>query len=99
MFEGLYEYILFVAGGSDSMLYGASLTLTYAMGIGIPFILAAAFAGVFLRFMARFRQHMDKVEKTMGALLVITGLLFITGAMQRMSYYILEMFPQLGAYS
>jgi cytochrome c-type biogenesis protein len=31
----------------------------------------------------------------MGALLVVTGVLFITGSMQTLSYWFLEMFPGL----
>ncbi|MCB1430629.1 MAG: cytochrome c biogenesis protein CcdA, partial [Nitratireductor sp.] len=40
--------------------------------------------------------HLDKVEKAMGALLVLAGLLFLTGGMQTMSFWLLEQFPALG---
>ncbi|MBL4785377.1 MAG: cytochrome c biogenesis protein CcdA, partial [Cohaesibacteraceae bacterium] len=77
---------------------GASLLFVYAMGIGIPFLLAAAFAGSFMKFMTRFRKHLGLVEKIMGAALVIVGVMFLTGAMQSMSFFLLEYFPQLGAF-
>ena len=85
--------ILFVAGSEGTAARGAVLLATYSLGIGIPFILAALFASRFLAWAARFRRHMHKVEMAMGALLVITGVLFITGQMATLSYWLLETFP------
>lgn len=87
--------ILFVAGAEDTVARGALLLAVYALGIGIPFMLAALFAGPFLRLMQRFKRHMGTVEKVMGALLVITGILFLTGQMSEFSYWLLETFPGL----
>lgn len=71
--------ILTVAGAEDSVMRGAVLLGAYSLGIGIPFLLAAAFAAQFIGFMRKFSKHMGIVEKIMGALLVITGLLIATG--------------------
>ena len=88
--------ILFVAGNESDALRGGLLLLAYALGIGIPFIIAAMFAGPFMRFMARFRSQMGKIEKIMGVMLIATGLLFLSGKMQLISYYLLEKLPSLG---
>lgn len=85
--------ILFVAGSEGTAARGAMLLAIYSLGIGIPFILAALFASRFLAWAARFRRHMHKVEMAMGGLLVVTGILFITGQMATMSYWLLETFP------
>ncbi len=85
--------ILFVAGSTDTALRGAMLLAVYALGIGLPFILAAAFASRFLGWAAKFRRHMGTVEKAMGGLLVVTGVLFITGQMSAIAYWLLETFP------
>jgi cytochrome c-type biogenesis protein len=85
--------ILFVAGSTESAWRGAMLLAVYAMGIGLPFILAAAFATRFLGWATRFRRHMGTVEKAMGALLVLTGILFITGQMSAIALWLLETFP------
>jgi cytochrome c-type biogenesis protein len=85
--------ILFVAGSEDSAGRGALLLAVYSLGIGIPFILAAIFAGRFLGWSARFRQHMRKVEMAMGGLLVVIGALFISGRMSAISYWLLDTFP------
>lgn len=87
--------ILFVAGSEESAVYGASLLGAYAAGLGIPFVAAAFAARPFGAFMARFRRHVGAVEKVLGALLVATGVLFITGSMANLSYWLLETFPGL----
>ena len=88
--------ILLVAGAEESAGRGAALLLAYALGIGIPFLLAAAFAGPFLAWMKRFRGHLGRIEQAMGALLVLTGVLFLSNAMPTLSYWLLETFPVLG---
>src|SRR5690606_17709095 len=52
--------ILFVAGSEGSAARGAGLLAVYSLGIGIPFILAAVFAGGFLGWAAKLKQHMRK---------------------------------------
>ena len=88
--------ILAVAGSRESVGEGALLLGVYSAGLGIPFLLAAAFVGPFMAFLVRFRRHLDKVEKAMGGLLVLAGVLFLTGGMQTMSFWLLEQFPALG---
>jgi cytochrome c-type biogenesis protein len=90
--------ILFVAGTEDTVASGAALLAVYSFGIGLPFLLASLFAGPFMALMRRFRAHMDKVEKTMGALLVLTGVMFLTGQMATLSYWLLETFPGLAKF-
>lgn len=88
--------ILTLAGGSATVAQGAALLAVYSLGLGIPFILAALFSGAFMRFLGRFRIHLGKIEKVMGGLLVVAGLLFLTGGMQSFSFWLLENVPILG---
>ncbi len=88
--------ILAVASAEDTALSGAFLLFVYSLGLGAPFLLAAAFAPSFIAWATGFRRHLPKVEKAMGSLLVLTGILFITGQMSVMSYWLLETFPALG---
>ena len=85
--------ILFVAGAEDTAMRGAGLLAAYSLGIGIPFMLAALFAGRFLGWANRFKKHMHKIEMMMGGLLVFTGILFITGTMSYISQWLLDTFP------
>jgi cytochrome c-type biogenesis protein len=88
--------ILFVAGAEESVGQGAALLGSYAAGIGLPFLAATLFAGPFLGLMSRLRGAMGIVEKVLGGLLVATGVLFLTGGMAEIAYWILETFPALG---
>ncbi len=85
--------ILAVAGTEQTVTRGAGLLAVYSLGLGIPFIIAGLFSGPFLQFMRRFRTHLGTVEKAMGGLLVLTGILFITGGIADVSYWLLETFP------
>jgi cytochrome c-type biogenesis protein len=88
--------ILALAGSEDTVTSGAFLLFVYSLGLGVPFLLAAAFAPMFLGWSRGFRRHLPAVEKTMGGFLVVTGVLFITGQMSALSYWLLETFPGLG---
>ena len=89
--------ILSVAANTESVTTGAMLLAVYSLGLGIPFMIAAASVNVFLNFFARFKSKLGLIEKFMGAALVLTGIMFLTGTMQTMSYWLLETFPSLGA--
>ncbi|MBT6093908.1 MAG: cytochrome c biogenesis protein CcdA [Rhodospirillaceae bacterium] len=88
--------ILFVAGSEDSVTRGASLLAVYSAGLGIPFLAAALLVKPFMAFMGRARKHMQMVERVMGALLVITGIMFLTGTVADVAFWLLETFPALG---
>ncbi|MCY1707362.1 cytochrome c biogenesis CcdA family protein [Pannonibacter sp. SL95] len=85
--------ILFVAGAESTAGQGAILLTAYALGLGVPFLGAALFAGPFLRFMSRFRRHLGRVEQAMGVVMIVTGILFLGGWMQQASFWLLETFP------
>lgn len=87
--------ILFVAASEETVLQGVSLLFTYSLGLGVPFILAAIAVRPFLGFLQRFKRHLTRVEKVMGAMLVVTGVFFITGWMTMISGWMLELFPGL----
>jgi cytochrome c-type biogenesis protein len=87
--------ILSVAGSEDSVTRGMMLLAFYSLGLGVPFLLAAFSVNRFLGFSRRFRKHIPLLEKTMGGLLVLTGIMFLTGWMQNISYWLLEQFPGL----
>lgn len=89
--------ILSVAGSRDTVGDGALLLAVYSLGLGVPFLIAALFAARFVLFMRRFRRHFPLVERAMGGVLVVTGALFLSGGMQRASFWLLENFPALSS--
>ena len=88
--------ILAVAASEATVAKGAGLLAVYSLGLGIPFLLAAFAVEPFAAFLVRFRAHLDKVEKVMGALLILTGIGFLTGFITQASFWLLETFPALG---
>ena len=88
--------ILFTAAGTDTAANGALLLFTYGVGMTAPFVVAAMFIGPFMRWMARFRQHLGTVEKVMGALLILFGVLIATNSMNYIAQWMLETFPVFG---
>ena len=87
--------ILTIAASEQDVARGAGLLAIYSLGLGIPFLLAAAGVGTFLGFLRKFKRHLGTVERVMGGLLVLTGIMFLTGSMQTMAYWFLEQFPWL----
>ncbi|MFD2181047.1 cytochrome c biogenesis CcdA family protein [Rhodoplanes azumiensis] len=88
--------ILAVAGTKETVLKGAALLAVYSAGLGLPFLLAAFAVEPFAALLARFKRHLGLVEKGMGVLLVLTGLAFLLGLVNQLSFLLLEWFPVLG---
>jgi cytochrome c-type biogenesis protein len=88
--------ILAIAASEATVTKGAGLLAVYSLGLGIPFLAAAFAVEPFAKFLARFRGYLPVVEKTMGGLLVLTGIAFLTGFVSEASYWLLEVFPVLG---
>ena len=88
--------ILAVAASEQTVTKGASLLAVYSLGLGIPFVIAAFAIEPFAAFLSRFRNYLHRVEQAMGALLVLTGIAFLTGSITQMSVWLLETFPVLG---
>src|SRR5262245_588897 len=84
--------ILAVAASEQTATKGASLLAVYSLGLGIPFIVAAFAIEPFAAFLSQFRNYLHRVEQVMGALLVLTGIAFLTGSVNQMSVWLLETF-------
>ncbi|UWR23878.1 cytochrome c biogenesis CcdA family protein [Sulfitobacter sp. S190] len=89
--------ILSLAASEASVTRGTLLLGIYALGLGIPFLLAAMFISRATEVMNRLKRHMKLIERVMGVLLVIVGLALLTGAFSTFSFWLLETFPALGA--
>ena len=87
--------ILAIAGSEGTVGRGAGLLAIYSLGLGVPFLLAALAIEPFIGFMKGFRAHFGAVEKTVGVLLVLTGVAFLFGGMASASTWLLETFPSL----
>jgi len=87
--------ILSLAAQEGSVSRGTLLLAIYAMGLGVPFLLAALFIQRAARLMTRIRPHMWLIERAMGLLLLAVGLALLTGAFSGFAYWLQETFPAL----
>lgn len=89
--------ILGLAATEADVGRGTALLATYALGLGIPFLLVAAFFPRLTGAMALMRRHLGWIERASGLLLWTVGLMMVTGQFTAFSWWLLESFPALAA--
>jgi cytochrome c-type biogenesis protein len=87
--------ILSLAASEASVSKGTLLLGVYAAGLGVPFLLVAAFLPQLSGAMGWMKRHMERIEKAMGLLLWTIGLMMLTGGFSTFSFWLLETFPVL----
>jgi cytochrome c-type biogenesis protein len=87
--------ILSIAASEADVARGTTLLAAYALGLGIPFILVAAFFPKMTGVMAWMKRHMERIERIMGLLLWTVGLLMMTGKFTDFAWWLNERFPVL----
>jgi cytochrome c-type biogenesis protein len=88
--------ILSLAAQEGSMERGTLLLGVYALGLGLPFLVAAIFIERSMTLMAKLKRHMKLIERLMGGLLLVVGLALVTGFFTDFSYWMLETYDALG---
>ena len=71
--------VLFLAGQSGKAGIAAVYLAVYSLGLGIPFLLAAAFFDRFLVSSKWFKKHLRLIQKISGVMLIVIGLLILSG--------------------
>ena len=89
--------ILFTAAGQDAAQQGAMLLFVYGLGMTLPFVIAAFFTKNFLQWAQKFRKHLGTIEKVMGLLLILFGLLIATNSVSTIAQWMLEKIPWFDA--
>ncbi|MFL2889758.1 MAG: cytochrome c biogenesis CcdA family protein [Pelagibacteraceae bacterium] len=87
--------ILALSATEASISTGVLLLSFYSLGLAIPFIASGYFMNKFLISKKGFGKYYNRVTKTGGVILLITGILITTNQIQVISYYILTTFPFL----
>jgi cytochrome c-type biogenesis protein len=90
--------ILSIAASEADVARGTTLLAAYALGLGIPFLLVAAFFPRLSGLMGWMRRHMERIERIMGLLLWTVGLLMLTGKFTDFSWWLNERFPVLQSF-
>ena len=88
--------ILTGAAASRGVGRGAALLFVYSLGLGIPFLLLARGYASGGRAFAWLRRHGRAVEIVGGSVLLLMGVLMITGEWVRLFTPILRLFSKSG---
>ena len=71
--------ILLMAGQSGKTAIAVFYLAVYSAGLALPFLLAALFFDSFLKHASRFRSHLPLVRRISGILLVVIGVMILSG--------------------
>ena len=88
--------ILSLAASEASLYKGMILLSFYALGLGIPFLIVAAFLSKMGNTLLFLKRNFELIERVMGLLLWTVGLLMLSGGFTDLSFWLLETFPYLG---
>lgn len=88
--------ILTVSAVQGSLTGGVGLLVAYALGLGVPFLLAAVFMRELLGHIMVLRRAGRPLQLVAGIFMVLFGVAMVTGKLAAFSYWLLETFPLLG---
>lgn len=88
--------ILTVSAVQSSVQAGVGLLAVYAAGLGVPFLLAAAFTREMLGTVKRLRRAGRWLQYAAGGIMVLMGVAMMTGQLSALSFWMLRTFPVFG---
>lgn len=77
--------ILLMAATKETVWQGMLLLFVYALGLGIPFIMAALLFNWFLSYSKKILKHINKIVFVSGILLMIVGALMFFNQFDKIS--------------
>jgi cytochrome c-type biogenesis protein len=85
--------ILGLAATSADVSRGMILLAVYSAGLALPFLIAAVAVDSFLEWFQRFRRFLPWVMRISGAILVVVGVLLVTGEFTRLAGWLQSLTP------
>jgi cytochrome c-type biogenesis protein len=85
--------ILTLSASTADVAKGSLLLAVYSLGLGLPFLLAALFTGTLLARIKALGRAGRNLQRVAGGLLVVMGLLMVTGRLEVIAFWLLETFP------
>ena len=86
--------ILTIAGASGTLTTGVGLLAVYSLGLAVPFMLAALAFEPFLRMSRGLRPYLPWFERVAGGLLVVIGIMMVTGTFTVLNNLLLRLTPE-----
>jgi cytochrome c-type biogenesis protein len=87
--------VLTVGAASTTVAKGVTLLATYSLGLGLPFVIAAAFTDGLLAKLKSIGRIGRALRLAAGSVMIVMGAAMITGQLSAFSYWLLETFPVL----
>lgn len=84
--------VLGMAAAGGQTFLGAWLMLVYAAGLAIPFMAIAAFSNVLLSRVKKLNRHMGQVKVIGGILIILMGILMMTGSVNSITAFFERLF-------
>tara|TARA_Y100001970_G_scaffold31931_2_gene39822 strand:- start:8499 stop:9230 length:732 start_codon:yes stop_codon:yes gene_type:complete len=85
--------ILTYGMAQDTMWAGVGLLTVYSLGLAIPFLLASLALDWFLQTFQKFRAWIPIVERASGVLLILLGILLLTGQFTLLASWLSQYTP------
>jgi cytochrome c-type biogenesis protein len=85
--------VLGLAATEGDLSRGILLLAIYSLGLAIPFLLAALLLDRFFVWFQRFRKYLPWVQRVSGVLLIIVGILLVTGSFTRLAGWLQGLTP------
>lgn len=86
--------ILTLAATRANVAEGVGLLGVYSAGLAIPFVLSAVALTAFLAWFQRFRRYLRYVEWAAGILLILVGLLLVSGKFTLLAGWLAKFTPE-----
>jgi cytochrome c-type biogenesis protein len=86
--------ILGLAATSSDVSRGMLLLGVYSAGLAVPFLIAAVALESFLDWFQRFRRFLPWVMRISGVMLILVGLLLVTGEFTRLAGWLQGLTPE-----
>src|SRR5712691_323320 len=87
--------IITVGAASATVGKGAALLATYSLGLGVPFVVAAAFTDGLLAKLKTIGRVGRGLRLFAGSIIILMGGAMLTGQLSTFSYWLLDTFPLL----
>ena len=86
--------ILMYTSTRASMTEGLVLLFAYSMGLALPFLIAAIAVQRFLEWFKRFRRFIPTTTRIAGGILVVVGLLLVSGYFSALAGWLAGLTPE-----
>ena len=84
--------ILFWSAQAESTLSGVLLLVAYGIGLGVPFMIVAAGFEKIIPLLKRYAKVSQYVSYLSGAVIILAGILMISGNFQELSFRLIDLF-------